>query len=81
MRSHPAQKYFSKSSSLRIHPHTTVLASLHPCGFIPAKTTLARALMPRFQQDFQQDFQQCGPIPHNHPGEGSDAPPTLKRSG
>ena len=26
-------------------------------------------------------FQQGGPIPHKKPGEGSDAPPTLKRSG
>ena len=26
---------------------TTVLASIHPCGFIPAKTTLSRALVPR----------------------------------
>lgn len=26
---------------------TTVLVSIHPCGFIPAKTTLSRALMPR----------------------------------
>ena len=23
----------------------------------------------------------CGPIPHKKPGEGSDAPPTLERSG
>ena len=26
-------------------------------------------------------FQQGGPIPHKKPGEGSDAPPTLERSG
>ena len=44
-----------------------------PCGFIPAKTILAMALMPRFQQDFQQG----GPIPHNHPDETSDGPSTL----
>ena len=39
----------------------------------PIPHNLARPLMPRFQQG--------GPIPHKKPGEGSDAPPTLKRSG
>ena len=40
---------------LRSHPHkklarppiSPLSASIHPCGFIPAKTLLARALMPR----------------------------------
>ena len=39
----------------------------------PIPHNLARPLMPRFQQG--------GPIPHKKPGEDSDAPPTLKRSG
>ena len=39
----------------------------------PIPHNLARPLMPRFQQG--------GPIPHKKSGEGSDAPPTLKRSG
>ena len=38
---------FSKTFSKAVPSRPTVSASLHPCGFIPAKTILARALMPR----------------------------------
>ena len=46
MRSHPANR-FSKSS---------------PCGFIPAKTPLARALMPR--QPYSEAVQSDVSVPY-----------------
>ena len=41
---------------------TTILASLHPCGFIPAKTPLARALMPR--QPYSEAVQSDVSVPY-----------------
>ena len=40
------------------------LVSIHPCGFIPAKTTLARALMPRqpYSEAVQSDGEERFPF-------------------
>ena len=56
---------------------TNCFSKSSPCGFIPAKTILARALMPPLSARLSARRSH----PAQKTGEGSDAPPTLQRSG
>ena len=60
-------RYNPDGNNSRCNPVKSRIATKSPCGPIPHNHFIS--------------IHPCGFIPHKKPGEGSDAPPTLKRSG